>query len=308
MPYIYYLPDEKKIETSLSETILEASLRAGIPHAHACGGNARCSTCRVVVLEGLEFCALRNAKEQALAGRLHLGPTVRLACQTTINADVKLRRPVLDDVDVELISQIRPKATPDRAGEEKQIAILFADISRYTPFAESLLPYDVIHVLNRYFHLMGKVISRNGGYICDYVGDGLMALFGIEDSAGAAFRAVKAGLEMFEAVEQLNPYLETMYNRSFQIRIGVHFGEVVVGTIGIANMKKVAAIGDAVNFASRIEAANKEVGTQFLISEDTYMQVKSEVRLNQSVRVGIRGKRGEYTLYEVIGLKEPPAQ
>jgi len=242
-------------------------LRAGIPHAHACGGNVRCSTCRVVVLEGLEHCAPRNAREVALAERLHLGPTIRLACQTVVRGDVKLRRPVLDDVDVELTSQIRAGATPDRVGEEKQIAILFSDIS-------------------------------------DYIGDGIMALFGIEDSDGAAFRAVKAGLEMFKAVDSLNPYLEMMYGSSLQIRIGVHFGEVVVGTIGIANMKKVAAIGDAVNLASRIEAANKDVGTKFLISEEAYIQVSDQVQVNRCVQTTLRGKSGEYTLHEVIGMVE----
>ena len=303
MPRIYYLPDEREVETDETEPILQASLRVGIPHAHACGGKARCSTCRVIILEGLEHCTPRNAKERKLAARLHFGPEIRLACQTKLIGNVKLRRPVLDAVDVELTSQIKTGPILSPVGEEKRIAILFADISGYTSFAESLPPYDVIHVLRRYFHLMGKIIARNGGYISDYVGDGLMALFGIEDATGAAFQAVKAGVEMLEAVEKLNPYLEAMYQRSFQIRIGVHYGPVVLGTIGIANMMKLAAIGDAVNFASRIEAANKQVGTKFLISEDTHHQVSKQVRVNRCcVPVTLRGKSGDYILYEVIGL------
>ncbi len=306
MPYIYYLPDEREVETSEVETILQASLRAGIPHAHACGGKARCSTCRVLILEGLEHCNPRNAKEKKLAERLHFGSKIRLACQTRITDNVKLRRPVLDEIDVELTSQIKAGATPSSVGEEKQIAILFADIRGYTSFAEALPPYDVIHVLSRYFHLMGKVITHQGGYISDYIGDGIMALFGIDNPAEAALQAVKAGVEMLATVEKLNPYLETMYKKSFQIRIGVHYGEVVVGTIGVANMKKLAAIGDAVNFASRIEAANKEMGTEFLISEDTYQQVRDHVRVNRCcIHVTLRGKSGEYILYEVIGLNEP---
>jgi adenylate cyclase len=81
---------------------------------------------------------------------------------------------------------------------------------------------------------------------------------------------------------------------------------VVVGTIVIVNMQKMAAIGDAVNFASRIEAANKEMGTEFLISEDTYHQVRDHVRVNRCcIHVTLRGKSGEYILYEVIGLNEP---
>lgn len=300
---IFYLPDQKEVASGAAETILQVSLRAGILHTHVCGGNARCSTCRVVVQEGLEFCSPRNAKEQRLAERLHFVPEIRLACQTTINGDVKLRRVVLDDVDEELTSQIRPGATPTPVGEEKRIAILFADIIGYTSFAEALPPYDVMHVLNRYFHIMGQVITRNGGRISDYVGDGLMALFGVDDNTTAAFRAVKAGVEMLEAIKRLNPYLQSMYNRSFRMRIGAHYGEVVVGTIGIANTKKVAAIGDAVNLASRIEDANKTLGTSFLVSEEMYKQVGGQVRVNQcSVQATLRGKSGEYSLYEVLGL------
>ncbi len=99
------------------------------------------------------------------------------------------------------------------------------------------------------------MIRRNDGVISDYIGDGLIALFGVEDSDEAMLNAVKAGLEMFAVVEELNPYLEGMYGRHFQIWIGMHFGEVVVGTIGVADMTKVVAIGDAVNFASRIKDA-----------------------------------------------------
>ena len=306
MPSINYLPDEREVKTVEAETILQASLRAGIPHAHACGGKARCSTCPVMILEGLENCNPRRPKEKKLAERLHFGPEIRLACQTRITGNVKLRRPVLDEIDVELTSQIKPEAATGSVGEETKIAILFADISGYTSFCEALPPYDVIHVLSRYFHLMGDVITRHGGYISDYIGDGIMALFGLENPSEAALRAVKAGVEMLATVEKLNPYLETMYKKSFQIRIGVHYGEVVVGTIGVANMKKTAAIGDAVNFASRIEGANKEMGTKFLISEDTYQQVRDHVRVNRCcIHVTLRGKSGEYVLYEVTGLSGP---
>jgi adenylate cyclase len=71
MFHIHYLPDDLVVETEDVETILQASLRCGIPHTHVCGGNARCSTCRVLILEGLEHCDPRNEKEQAMADRLH---------------------------------------------------------------------------------------------------------------------------------------------------------------------------------------------------------------------------------------------
>ena len=84
----------------------------------------------------------------------------------------------------------------NQLGEVKQVAILFADINGYTPFAESLPPYDVVHVISRYFHLMGNVVKEYGGQILDYYGDGFMACFGLTESEGAALQSVRTGLEL----------------------------------------------------------------------------------------------------------------
>ncbi len=279
---------------------MHASLRASIAHAHACGGNARCSTCRVLIIDGLEHCAPPNDKEAILAERLHFSPDIRLACQTTVSGDVELRRLVLDAEDMEIVG-----SSPTSVGEEKEVAILFADIRGFTTFAERLPPYDVVHVLNRYFHQVGQAIQRNGGCIDNYMGDGLMALFGVEDSRDATLQAIRAGLDMLDAVERLRPYLQNIYTRSFQIGIGVHYGEVVVGAIGHDETKRVTAIGDAVNLASRIESVNKQAGTEFLISEAAYNHAKELIRIGKTVEVTLPGKSGEYTLYEVLGMQEP---
>ncbi len=302
MPNIQYLPDGKEIEIKEGETILQAALSAGIPLAHICGANGRCSTCRVIILDGLENCAPRNPKEQAIAELLQFVPEVRLACQATVYGSVKLRRLVLDDEDIELSSLFVKGVEPGSGGIEKHILILFADIIGFTSFAEALLPYDVIHVLNRYFHQVGEVISRHGGHIDNYMGDGFMALFEADSPTKDALQAIEAGLEMIEAVQRLGPYLQVLYQRSFEIRIGLHYGQVVAGTLGASGNKKMTVIGDAVNLASRIEAANKKAGTQFLISEDTYALVKDHVRVGQCTRLTLPGKSGKYTLYEVIGL------
>ena len=303
MPTITYLPDNKSVESEAGETILQTSLRLGIPHTHVCGGNARCSTCRVIILDGLENCSQRNSREQGLASRLHFSPQIRLACQTLITGDVTLRRLVLDAEDVELTSQLTPDKTPISAGKEQKIAILFADIRKFTAFSESLPPYDVIHVLNRYFDQMGKVINRNGGYIDNYMGDGLMALFGVDHPQQATLRAVRAGLGMLEAVEQLRAYLENIYAMSFQIGIGVHYGEVVLGSIGAKDARRMTAIGDAVNLASRIEQANKEYGTHLLVSEHAYEEVRQQARVGREFAdAAMKGKSGKYKLYEIVGL------
>lgn len=303
MPIIHFLPDDKLVGSDPSETILEAALRAGIPHAHDCGGRARCSTCRVLILEGLEHCSQRTGPEEQMARQLRFCPEIRLACQTKVSGDVKLRRIVLDDDDLELTSQLRAHAAPGAIGEEKQLAILFADIEGFTHFAEQLPPYDVVHVLNRYFHKMGRIINDRGGYIDNYMGDGLLALFGLGDEPEPALRAVQAGLEMIRAAGEFEPYLKAIYSTSgFSIRVGIHFGDVVVGAIGSASRKRITAIGDAVNVASRIEEANKASGTHLLISEAVYAQVKDRVVIGRTFRTELRGKSGQFNLYEVTGL------
>jgi adenylate cyclase len=310
MPEIHYLPDDRAIEIYDNDIILEASLRAGIPHTHACGGSARCSTCRVLIVEGLEFCSPRNSAEDELAQKLRLEPEIRLACQTQVTGGkVILRRLAIDSEDLETFNdEIAGNLISAPVGQEKKIAILFADIRGFTAFAESLLPYDVIYILNRYFQKMGYVINRNGGMINNYMGDGFMALFGLENSEKAAEQAVRAGVEMLEELEKLNPYFETLYRHRLRIGIGIHCGLAVVGNLGAQKNQTVTAIGDAVNFASRIESANKQVGTSLLISEETYLETKDLAIVNQCVSVKIPGKSGEYPLYEVVGMPPLPVE
>ena len=204
MPLIHFLPDGKKIEANEGETILLAALRAGIEHAHLCGGSARCSTCRVIILEGLENCAPLNPEEQFIADMLRFDPKVRLACQTVVTGDVKLRRLITDILeDVEVASLYIKGVEPCSIGVEKYVLVLFSDIKGFTPFAESLLPYDVIHALNLYFQKVGEVIGRHSGVINNYMGDGFMALFETDDPVEGALRSVRAGLELIDAVQEL---------------------------------------------------------------------------------------------------------
>lgn len=307
---IYYLPDQRLVEADRVSTLLNASLEAGIPHTHVCGGNARCSTCRVMILEGQEYCAPRTPAEQELATQLRFEPGVRLACQTAIAQDgkISLRRLSLDAEDMALFfDQATGKIASRMLGQEKLIAILFADIRGFTAFSEALPPYDVIYVLNRYFQRMAQVINRHGGTINVYMGDGLMALFGLEDPERAVERAVRAGVEMLTAVEDLNPSLEMLYQRRLEIGIGIHYGGAVIGTIGDPKSPKMTAIGDAVNLASRIEAANKKLGTKLLISEEAYQETQAQVVVGDRFHLQLPGKSGEYCLYEVEDVTPSPA-
>ncbi len=312
MPDLHFLPDDRIVGVRAGTTILKAAIDAGLPHAHVCGGHARCSTCRVVIVDGLDRCGARNAKEQSIAARLNCGPEIRLACQTDVSGDVTLRRLVLDPEDVEL-TDLRRSSGRRRVGEEKHVAVLFADIRGFTAFAETHLAYDVIHILRRLFRDMARVVDEHGGVVTTFMGDGFMALFGAGDAGDAApDQAVHAGVRILEVADAAEPWLDDLVGQRLEINVGIHYGDAVVGTIrDLSSNDVVTAIGDTVNMASRIEAANKATGTRLLISSETLAAVREPVTLGRSFRVALPGKLGEHELFEVVAGSQsgpPPSR
>jgi len=300
-------PDNLAINVAEEESILIASLRNNISHLSACGGTGKCSTCRVEVTEGLENCHPRNAIEQKLADKLSFPSNIRLGCQTKLKGDVTFRRLLLDKSDVQLNNQVTEQRL-ESVGTLRNLTILFCDIKGFTPFSESLSAYDVIFILNRYFSIMREVILNHGGEINNYIGDAIMAIFGLKESRQQSLRAVSASLEMLKAMDEFKSYLKTAYGSDFDIRVGLHYGEVISGSVGQGEDKKMTVIGDAVNVASRIEAVNKEAGTRFLISETVYEQVKDNVVVKNYLRLKLRGTTNLITLHEISDMESDALQ
>ena len=146
-------PDNKKIDISVNETILTASLRNNVAHLSACGGTGKCSTCRVEITNGLENCSPRSELEQKLAKKLSFPENIRLGCQTTINGPVSYRRLLLDKRDLGNSNQLA-NTKLESVGTIRNLSIMFSDIRGFTPFSEALAAYDVIFILNRYFSIM----------------------------------------------------------------------------------------------------------------------------------------------------------
>lgn len=300
MPRIVYENEATVAEENSELSLLEISLKHGIPHMHACGGNGRCSTCRIIVTEGIENCTPRTETEETLALSRDLPENIRLACQTRVTGPVTLRRLVLDNRDYEAV-RTRSESS---SGREDNLAILFSDIRNFTSFSERNLPYDIIHILNRYFEEMGRVILANGGMLDKYIGDGLMANFGLKqnDPESICVRAVNAGLEMLEALKGVNAYAKTHLNHEFQIGIGIHYGNVIVGELGHHSNAAFTLIGDAVNTASRLESMTKKAKAALLISEDVYQYVKQHVRRGRVFQAPLKGKSGRFLMYEILGI------
>lgn len=146
----------------------------------------------------------------------------------------------------------------------RRVAVMFVDFRSFTASARSRSPKEVVDRLDGAFAVLVDILDRHGGIVNKFLGDGFLALFGAPlDAADAAHRAVGAAREMLDAMGHINAASDW----PLRIGIGIHFGEVVAGSIGSPRRKEYTVIGDTVNFASRLEALNKEFGSQLLISD-----------------------------------------
>ena len=305
MTRIVFLSDGRTLEgVDPNLTILEVAIAQKIPHFRECGGNGRCTTCRVRIVDGIGNVSPRTQRETEVANALGWDASTRLACQTRVSGDVSFERLLKSGADV---SRLQVEASATAPPEEKVLAALFCDIREFTPFVEKNLAYDVLHILNRFFEAVGDAILMNNGVIHQYIGDQIIGLFGlggdrVEKSCSDTLRA---GFAMLNALDDLNAQLSNEFGMTLEIGIGAHCGPLIVGMMGHPNHRQFSVIGDAMNIASRIEEANKTLGTRFLVSEvlfDHVPHTSLDVRRTQAV---LKGRHGPVQLVEPIAYGTP---
>ena len=234
-------PNGRKVQITRGPSVLEESRLNGIPHASVCGGRGRCSTCRIRINEGGQQLEPPSAAEQKVLDRIRAAPDLRLACQLRPAHDLSVTPLLPPGVGPEW-GHTRSQS---HQGQEQEIAVLFADIRDFTTISETKLPYDVVFILNQYFRSMGEAIEAGGGRVDKFVGDGIMALFGVDGEPRAAcIQAIRSVRRMSAQLEDLNSLLAADLPAPLKIGIGVHVGPAIVGEMGYADWTSVTAIGD----------------------------------------------------------------
>ena len=292
--------DTLEVRIAAGTSILDASLGAGVPHANICGGRGRCSTCRIRVVEGQDGLDEPGESERKVLERVGAGPGVRLACQARPREDTRVLLLVPADAS--------PKDGHSKGklsqGVDREIAILFADLRGFTSLSEHRLPYDVVFLLNRYFHLMGEAIEQNGGHLDKFIGDGIMALFGIGSGPEQGCRdALAASGAMSRALGEINRSFAPELPSPLRMGIGIHCGHVIVGEMGYKHASNLTAIGDAVNTASRLESATKEHACELIVSDAVAGKSGADFSRIRATEISVRGRTQPMKIHTVEDAK-----
>jgi class 3 adenylate cyclase/hemoglobin-like flavoprotein len=287
-------------------SLLDVSLHAGLPHFHQCNATARCTTCRVQVLEGAQNLSERTGAEAQIATERGWPDSIRLACQARVLGDVTVSRLVLEEAAALALYPEPPVLQP--AGE-KHLAVMFCDLRNFTSFAAAHLPHDVVYVLNRFFREACEPVLENGGFIDKYIGDGFLAVFGLNKSDPKEFclDASRAAARIPARVRDLNLFLKDTFNVTFDFGVGLHYGPAVVGQTGHPLKMQLTVLGDTVNIASRAESRTKQTESRILATSAFCEQVHPMVIPGRKYRLKLT-KSGHWdTLGEITadGIHDP---
>ena len=260
-------PNGVKVSVPKGLSVLEASLRNGIPHASVCGGKARCSTCRIRVVGDPKTLPPPSKRESFVLDRVGAGgdPAVRLACQLRPERDLAFFL-----VFPPKLNAARMRGSPLlRVGEERHVVSMFIDMRGSTGMAEKRMPFDTMFIINRFVGAVSSGIEQAGGQPNQFVGDGILALFGLDTTPAAASRqAIDALAKIAANVDQLNRDLAQDRKEPIRYGIGVNGGDVIVGYIDFREHVVFTALGDPVNVASRLQDMTKEFACEVVIAED----------------------------------------
>ncbi len=189
-------------------------------------------------------------------------------------------------------------------GEVVAVSVLFADLRGFTAAAERFGPRHMAGLLNGYLTAMVDVILGRRGMIQDFVGDGILAVFGVPArDPDHAWHAALSAVEMQRAVRSLGQPSSVNGHSIPAMGVAVHSGDVFAGTVGSPRQWKYAAVGDTVNVASRLEEVNRNLGTSIVMSGETVALVKDRVEARSRGWFPVRGRSGAIEVFELLALR-----
>lgn len=296
---------DRSIRVPRGLSVLEASYWHKVPHASVCGGKARCSTCRIRVIGDRSGLPRPSARESFVLDRVgaSVDPAVRLACQLRPKSDISI------------VPLLPPQANTSfvygkaqvHASEERKLVCMFIDMRGSTEMAEKRLPFDTVFIVNRFLAAVAQAVTQAGGQPNQYLGDGLLALFGLKNDLPTACRqALNAAAMVAGNVDHLNRMFADAESRPIRFGIGIHTGDVITGDIGYRDTIVFTALGDTVNVTARLEELTKERECQVVLSDDVLTTAGFAPEGLPSAEVFIRGRAEPLIVRLVVSAETLP--
>ncbi len=186
-------------------------------------------------------------------------------------------------------------------GDRREIAVLVADLRGFSSKAEEMAPDDMMDLLNCFFGSMVDIISKYGGTVIEFMGDGILAVFGAPmRNEKYAASAIVSAIEMQNAMQKVNEFCKRRGTPELEMGVGVHCGEAFIGNVGSEKMMRYNVIGRVVNECSRIEGCS--VGGQVLVSQDTIDKLNCEVQVVNRAQIAAKGIKEPIQICEISGI------
>jgi adenylate cyclase len=192
---------------------------------------------------------------------------------------------------------------PVLGGELRNITVLFSDVAGFSSFSEAMAPSELVTLMNTYLTAMTDIIEAHGGFVDKYIGDAIVAVFGAPlDDPDHAVHAVRAALACRARLEELDRHATAFNGQKLSARIGLNSGEALVGNIGSHRRFNYTAMGDAVNLASRLEAANKHFTTTIMASQATVSLANATFAWRELGAIRVKGRNQPVKVFEPLAV------
>ena len=207
-------------------------------------------------------------------------------------------------VDPAVVAQlVRNPESIRLGGERREATVFFSDLAGFTDLSEKLPPEQMVEVVNAYLEQTSECLHRHGAYVDKYIGDAVMAVFGVPQALpNHAVAACRSALEAYRAIDAINAQYAAKVGVKLKVRIGLNTGEMIVGNLGSSRKKNYTVMGDAVNLASRLEGANKVFGTGILLGHETALRVQGVLATRPLARLRVKGKAQAIEVHTLHGV------
>jgi adenylate cyclase len=296
-------PGGARVRVAPGLSVLDASRLNNISHASVCGGKGRCSTCRVRVLWSEAALPPPAPHERIVLDGIGADPElIRLACQLHPRADLSVVPLIPPEVATEFVLG-RTRRIP---GDERFLAAMFIDLRGSSSLAARHMPFDSVFLVGRFITAVTRAVVESGGRPVQFLGDGLLALFGLDCPPNRACVQALDAVQTIEAgLAELAPLFGQETGQHLRYGIGLHCGRAIVGEIGFAKHVAFTALGETVNLAHALQDLARDLDVAAVVSDEVFKVAGADPAGYASIEATLRGRQAPLMVRAVDARSEP---